>query len=76
MGSIGDIHALKKALLKIDDELKVQWILVCFSIPKGVENPTDWCLQNWGTRENAIEIELRTGQLWLRLRALFVVFIQ
>ena len=56
-GSIGDIHALKKALLKIDDATGYAMdFSLLRPIPKGVENPTDWCLQNWGTRENAIEI--------------------
>ena len=57
LGSIGDIHALKKALLKIDDATGYAMdFSLLRPIPKGVENPTDWCLQNWGTRENAIEI--------------------
>ena len=56
-GSIGDIHALKKALLKIDDATGYAMdFSLLRPIPKGVENPTDWCLQNWGTRENAIEV--------------------
>ena len=57
LGSIGDTHALKKALLKIDDATGYAMdFSLLRPIPKGVENPTDWCLQNWGTRENAIEI--------------------
>ena len=56
-GSIGDIHALKKALLKIDDTTGYAMDFgLLRPIPIGVENPAEWCLQNWGTRENAIEI--------------------
>ena len=56
-GSIGDIHALKKALLKIDDTTGYALDFgLLRPIPIGVENPSEWCLQNWGTKENAIEV--------------------
>lgn len=56
-GSIGDIHALKKALLKIDDTTGYAMDFgLLRPIPIGVENPAEWCLQNWGTEENVIEV--------------------
>ena len=58
-GSIGDIHALKKALLKTDGTTGYAMdFSLLRPIPKGVENPADWCLQNWGTRENVIDVSL------------------
>ena len=56
-GSIGDIQEKKKALLKIDDTTGYAMDFgLLRPIPIGVENPSEWCLQNWGTKENAIEV--------------------